>query len=364
MIDLGPQELSVRHALEQAIITADMQPLDAPTEDALAGNGGGNDAVELAAAMAEAQQKFGALDCKGTIAAAKTALPLLAQRQAAAIAVPELPKAWAYVLLCADRGADADLAMRAASRLRAVGGAADMIPADLVAKYPEVDATPNVDPVEVDVETEVAGAMIWLDYVAIGASPQHLTLAPGEHVLAAASGTRRGFLVGRPIKKQPKLTIEMTDQAGALGEVAALVTSWKGQVPPAAALATVLAKVKVRAALVRHGNVIEVWGHAGVNEPLRQLGGDDGTRTLDDANRAAALLADRVEGWDAHAPDPDQPLLTETIQQRVATAAKKGREPTSWWVYATIGAAVATGLVVLYAHSQDADTQEIKLHYP
>jgi len=80
--------------------------------------------------------------------------------------------------------------------------------------------------------------------------------------------------------------------------------------------------------------------------------------------RDSLRIADRVEGWDAHAPDPDQPLLTETLQQRVATAAKKGREPTSWWVYATIGAAVATGLIVLYAHSQDTNTREIKLHYP
>lgn len=364
MIDLGPAEASVAHTLEAAIVAAGMQPLDAATAAALAGNGAGNDAIELAVAMADAQQKFGALDCKGTIAAAKTALPLLAQRQAATLAVPELPRAWAYMLLCADRRGDVDLAMRAAARLRVVGIASDLVPAELIAKYPEVDATLGVDPVEVDVETEIPGAMVWLDFVRLGAAPQHLTLAPGEHVIAAASGDRRGFLIGRPIKKQPKLTIEMTDQSGPLNAIAATVASWHGQVPSAEALTGVLAMVKARAALVRHGNVVEVWGHAGANEPLRRLGGDDGTRTIEDANRATALLADRVEGWDAHSPDPDVPLLTETLQERVASTHKRGSEPTAWWVYGTIGAALLTGAIVLYAHHADSDTQEIKLHYP
>jgi hypothetical protein len=364
VIDLGPAEASVVHTLEAALVNAGMQPLDAATEAALAGNGAGNDTIELAAAMTDAQQKFGALDCKGTIAAAKTALPLLAQRQAAALPVPELPRAWAYVLLCADRGGDVDLAMRAAARLRVVGIAADLVPAELIAKYPEVDAALGVDPVEVDVETEVPGATVWLDFAPIGAAPRHLTLAPGEHVIAAASGERRGFLIGRPIKKQPKLTIEMADQSGPLNAIASTVASWHGQVPSAEVLTLVLAKVKARAALVRHGNIVEVWGHAGANEPLRRLGGDDGTHSIEDVNRAVALLADRVEGWDAHSPDPDQPLLTESLQERVASSHAKGSEPTKWWVYATIGAALVAGAVVLYAHNQDTDTQEIKLHYP
>ncbi|MEO8840922.1 MAG: hypothetical protein ABI591_33710 [Kofleriaceae bacterium] len=364
MIDLGPAEASVLHTLEAAIVAAGMAPLDDATEAALAGSGAGNDAIELAAAMADAQQKFGALDCKATIAAAKIALPLLAQRQAAAIAVPELPRAWAYILLCADRRGEVDLAMRAAARLRIVGVAADLVPAELIAKYPEVDAALGVDPVEVDVETEVPGATVWLDFAPLGPAPQHLTLAPGEHIIAAASGGRRGFLVGRPIVKQPKLLVEMTDQSGPLNVIAATVASWHGEVPSAEALTGVLAKVHTRAALVRHGDAVEVWGHAGAHEPLRRLGGDDGTRTIEDANRAAALLADRVEGWNSHAPDPDVPLLTESLQERVASSHKPGSEPTAWWVYGTIGAALLAGVIVVYAHQSTGDTQEIKLHYP
>ena len=365
MIDLGPPDVSIRHTLEHAIGKAGMVPLDDATEDALAGNGTTSDKVELDVAMTDAQQKFGALDCKGTIAAAKTALPLVAQRQAAGIPVPELKRAWAYMLLCADRTGDSDLAIRAAGRLRSVGAVTDLVPPDLLAKYPEVDTTLGVDPVEVDVDTDVPGSTIWLDFVAIGAAPQHLSLSPGEHVIAAASGDKRGFLVGRPIKKQPKLLVEMADQSGPLAVIAAEVASWKGKVPAPAALEAVMEKVKVRSALVRYGKTVEVWGHAGQREPLRRLGGEDGTRTLDDADRAAALLADRVEGWDAHSPDPDAPLMTESVQERVAAAHdSKKSQGTSWWVYGTIGAALIVGAIALYAHSQDADTQEIKLHYP
>ncbi|HEY0252689.1 MAG TPA: hypothetical protein VGC41_14235 [Kofleriaceae bacterium] len=364
MIDLGPDDPGARRVLETALVNAGLAPLDEPVAKALAGQGAENDAIQLAAAMSDAQQKFGALDCKGTITAAKKALPLLAERQAAELAVPELPRAWAYLMLCADRGGDADLAVRAAAMLRVVGAAPEIVPPDLMAKYPEVDVVPNVDNVEVDIETDVPGAIVWLDYAKLGPAPMHLALPPGDHVLAASSGARRGFLVGRPVKKQPKLVIEMADQAGPLAEVAAKVASWKGTVPSADELDAVMQKVKVRAAFVRHDKVVEVWGHAGENEPLRRLGGDDGVRSLEDAKAAASLLADRVEGWSSHAPDPDQPLLVESPEERASHGKKAGEEPTKWWVYATIGAAVVAGGIVLFAHGQNNDTQEIKLHYP
>ncbi len=362
VIDLGPPDPEVRRTLAAALVHAGLQPLDEATEDALAGHAGDRDGLELAATMAEAQRRFGALDCPGAIAAARRALSLVAARQAAGLAVPELPRAWAYELLCADRTGDSDTAMRAAARLRAIGGSPD-ITADLLAKYPDVDLTLGVTPVEVDVTTEIPDTMIWLDFAPIGKSPQHLALAPGEHVLAAASGTRRGFLIGKPIKKQPTLLVEMPDQSGPRGGVAAEVASWKGAMPSAAAIGEVLEQVHVRAALIRHGNIVEVWGRAGLAEPAHRLGGEDGTRTLADADRAALLLADRIEGWSSHAPDPDRPLLVETLEQRAARV-RRGTEPTAWWVYATIGAAILAGTVVIYAHQQDSNTQEIKLHYP
>ncbi|MEO6775371.1 MAG: hypothetical protein ABI467_20580 [Kofleriaceae bacterium] len=363
VIDLGPADPDLDRALAAALVHAGLTPLDGPTAAALTGQATDSDAVELAAAMARAQQKFGALDCKGTIGAVKKALPLIAARQAGKLAVPELARAWAYALLCADRLGESDLAMRAASRLRVVGGSPD-VSAELLAKYPEVDATLGIDAIEVDVATAVPGTTLWLDFVPIGLAPQHLALTPGDHVIAAASGTRRGYLVGRPLANQPKLLVEMPDLASPLAAVASAVASWQGKVPSPDALAEVLDQVHVRAALVRHGDVVEVWGHAGDHEPLRRLGGEDGTRTVADADRAAALLADRVEGWSSHAPDPDRPLLVEALSARASRLTQEGSATTSWWVYATIGAAVLAGSIAIYAHEQDNNTQEIRLHYP
>jgi hypothetical protein len=360
VIDLGPADPVIVRSLEAALVKAELQPLDDATEAALTGTLGAGDAVEVAAAMARAQAAFGALDCTGTIVAAKAALPLLAARQAAGLAVPELPRAWAYILLCADRAGESDVAMRAAQRLRVVGGSPAVAPS-LLDKYPEVDALPNVEPIEVDVTTEVPGSVVWLDFARVGTSPVHLALSPGEHIIAAAAGERRGFLVGRPIRKQPKLVIEMADQTSPLASIAAVIASWHGVVPAGPGVGEVLDKLGVRAALIRHGDVVEVWGHAGRAEPARLLGGEDGTRTLADADRAAALLADRVETWNAHAPDPDQPLLTE---DRTIVATKHETAATAWWVYAAIGAALVAGAAVVYAHEAGGTTQEIVVHYP
>jgi len=358
VIDLGPADPVVVRSLQAALVKAELQPLDDATEAALTGNATESDAIALATAMGIAQKNFGALDCPGTITAVEAALPLLAARQAAGLAVTELPRAWAYVLLCADRTGDSDAAIRAAQRLRVVGGSPDVAPA-LLEKYPEVDALPNLDPIEVEVATEVPDSVVWLDFAQVGKAPLRLTLSPGEHIIAAASGKRRGFLVGRPIKKQPKLVVEMADQEGPLAVVAAMIASWHGKVPGSEAVGEVLEKLGVRAALIRHGDVVEVWGHAGHNEPARLLGGEDGARTIADADRAAALLADRVDSWNAHAPDPDQPLLTEERSQT-----NHDKATTAWWVYAAIGAALVAGAVVVYAHESQANTQEIMLHYP
>ena len=70
-----------------------------------------------------------------------------------------------------------------------------------------------------------------------------------------------------------------------------------------------------------------------------------------------------MQGWSSHAPDPDRPLLVETLTER-AERNKKQDDHTAWWVYGTIGAAVIAGVIAVYAHHEDGDTQEIKLHYP
>ena len=327
---------------------------------ALAGTDVDRDAIVLAAAMSAAERSFGQLDCAKTVTSAQTALPILAARQAGGIAVPELPRAVAYLLLCADRTGDTDAAMRAASKLRAVGGSPDVAPA-IVAKYPAIDVFAAVA-VEVDVTTEVPGAQLWIDFQPGPVSPAHLALLPTEHVIAAAAGSRRGSLIGTPIASQPNLVVAMPEQASEWSAVAARIASWHGKLPSAAELTWVLAKVHARAALVRHDDVVEVWGHAGLAEPVRRLGDDDGIRSISDVDRAAALIADRVTTWNEHAPDPDQPLLVEDIRARAR--AGKSETPTKWWVFATIGAAALAAVVLVIAHYEDNDVQRVELHYP
>ncbi len=363
VIDLDGTDLLVREKLSSALAAAGLQAVTGDgIEDALAGRDVDRDAVVLADAMATAERSFGQLDCAKTVTSARTALPILAARQAGGMPVPDLPRAAAYLLLCADRANDTDAAMHAATMLRAVGGS-PAVAASILAKYPEIDTSSVRELVDVDVTTSVGGAQLWVDFQPGATSPAHLALTSTEHVIAAASGSRRGSLIGTPIAAQPNLVVEMPDQATEWSAVAQKVASWHGQMPSPEDLGWVLAKVHARSALLRHGNLVEVWGHAGLAEPIVRLGADDGVRTISEVNRAVALLADRVTTWNEHAPDPDQPLLVETLTER---AARSGHHetPTKWWVYATIGAAALAAVIVVVAHYEDNDVQRVELHYP
>jgi len=361
VIDVGPPDDQAHRAVLQAAIDAGLDPLIADgIDDALAGVAADKDGLALAAAMQDAEHTFGRLDCKGAVAAAKTAIGLAAERQAAGLPVPELTHAWAYVLLCSDKNGDTNAATLAASRLRTLGGSTD-IDATLMARYPDVDALSNRQIVEVDVAPEVASATIYVDFAP--ASGTHLVLTAGEHVIAAAAGTRRGYVAGPAVPSQKSVAIPMPDQAGPYGALAARVASWKGKLPSEAELTEVLKQVHARVALIRHDDVVEAWGHAGLATPVRRLGGDDGTRPIGDVDRLAQLIADRVTAWNEHAPDPDQPLLVEDVRLRAAKRTK-AEEGTQWWVYATIGGALLAGAIVIYAHDQATDTQRVELHYP
>jgi hypothetical protein len=183
--------------------------------------------------------------------------------------------------------------------------------------------------------------------------------------MAAAAGSRRGTVTGTVIRKQPVVSIPLVDQASQWNAVAKRVASWKGAMPSPAELAKVLTAVSAKIAIVRHGDTIEAWGHAGAAEPLRRLGNEDGVRTVDEAAELVSLINDRIQTWNDRAPDPDQPLLVEDpLTRRARKARAEGEEPTRWWVYATIAGAVAASVLVIYAHDSASDTQHITLHYP
>lgn len=367
VVDLGPGDASVRQQLATAVVAGGMQPVIGDgVEDALAGVNSDRDTIALAAAMAEAKEKFGALACPEASTAARRAIAIGAARQAAGLAVPELPRAWTYVLLCADRTGDTPAALAAASRIRTLGGAPEL-DAALLAKYPDVDALSNRDVIAIRIKSE-PGADVWVDFQSVGKAPLELPLSTGPHVIAAAKGTRRGVLTGTVIRKQPVLAVALEEQAGPWSTLARRVASWHGTLPKPSELAWVLREVDARIALVRHGDTIEAWGHAGQGEPVRRLGNDDGVRPLTEAAALVALAADRARTWSERAPDPDQPLLVETPEERRQRSdgllREQPEERTRWWVYAAIAGALVGGALVIYAHDSADDTQRVELKWP
>ncbi|MEO7729713.1 MAG: hypothetical protein ABIY55_01985, partial [Kofleriaceae bacterium] len=156
IIDLGPAD-AARAQLEAAVSVAGLEPVSGDgVEEALAGHAVDRDASELAAAMASAQRAFGALACGDVTPAAQQAIGIAAARQAAGQPVPELARAWTYVLLCADRDGRLDTAHAAADQLRALGEArTSQVPAAVWAKYPEIDAVANRELVELDIDADV-----------------------------------------------------------------------------------------------------------------------------------------------------------------------------------------------------------------
>lgn len=364
VIDLGPADPQLRITLATKLVAAGFEPVSGDgLEDALAGEGGDADGLLLAAAMAEAQRAFGALDCAATLTAANQAIGLAAARQAGGLPVPELPRATAYVVLCADRAGDVDGAMRAVKKYRAAvtagaGGGSD-VPADVLKKYPEVDTILDRDLVPLEITTDVPGAEVWIDFAPVGKAPLTITLPAGDHVIGVAAGTRRGWAAGTAIKTQTKLAVPTEDRAGKWTDVAKRVASWNGKRPAPQELGWVMAKVRARLVLVRHGNVIEAFGRLGLAEPPHKLGDEDIPVT--EAARAIALIDDRVHIWNDRAPDPDQPLLVDDGRTRDRDGKFKN-PPTKWWVYATVVGAVVGGAAIIFATESGSDRQRVELH--
>lgn len=363
MIDLGPADPALRTALATKLVAAGFEPVSGDgLEDALAGEATDADGLLLAAAMAEAQRAFGALDCAATFTAAHQAIGLAAARQAAGLAVPELPRATAYVVLCADRAGDVDAAMRAVAKYRAAvgqGAAGSDVPADVLKKYPALDTLLDRDLVPLEITTDAPDAEVWIDFVRAGKAPLTITLPAGEHVIGVAAGTRRGWAAGSAVKTQTKLAVPTHDRAGKWADVAKRVASWNGQRPSPQDLGWVMAKVQARVVLIHRGATLEAFGRLGLAEPPHKLGDEEIPVT--EMQRAVALLDDRVHIWNDRAPDPDQPLLLDDGRQRDKDGKLKNI-PTKWWVYGAVIGAVAAGAAIIFATESGSDRQRVELH--
>lgn len=369
VVDLGPEPANdaARKQIAGAIVAAGFEAVVGDgVEDALAGIVLEPDAAQLAAALAEAQRAYGAFDCKTAIASAQTVAGIGAARQAGGLAVPELPRAWALILLCADRTTNVDLAMRAAARLRTVGGSPD-VPADVLAKYPEVDTIVDRELVPLEITADVGNAQIWVDHQLVGTAPVTVMLPVGHHIIAASAGTRRGWASGTAVRTQTKLAIPTTEHGTQQGALAKRVAGWKGAMPSPAELGSVLGQVKARIAIVRRGDQLEVWGRPGVGGMPHLLGGEDGKGALGELDRLLALVADRSKAWKDRAPDPDQPLLLEDrsgSNSMLRTDGSKRDSRTKWWVYASIAGTVVAGAILVYSLDGGGDRQRVELVWP
>jgi hypothetical protein len=367
IVDLGPNaaDATTRQKLAAAATDAGLDPAvgDDGIDAALAGQTADLDQPQLTDAIDRATKAFAALDCKTAVPAATLAIGLMAARQADGFPVPELARAYAYQLLCADRTNDSDTAMRAASRLRVVGAPPDVAP--LLTKYPELDSSADRELVEVEVTADVPDAMIWIDHKQIGKAPVKVALGPGQHLLAAAGGTRRGWAAGTAVKAQPTVTIPTQEVAVKWSKLSRRIAAWHGTVAPVYEIAAVMAEVHTRILLIRHGDVLEAWGRIGAKDEPHRLGSEEGVLGLADTAKVMVMMADRAHAWNDHAPDPDQPLLLETPEERAAHNRRGASDtPTRWWVYATIFGAIAAGALLVYAHDQSNDTQRVELHFP
>jgi hypothetical protein len=221
---------------------------------------------------------------------------------------------------------------------------------DVWAKYPDVDAR-TASLAELTVETD-AGADVWIDLAPAGKAPVTATVAAGDHIVAAAAGTRRASQ-RVTVQWTTKATLALEERsAGSWNDVIAQVHAWQRATPAPPEVTALLRSLHVRFAFVLSDrDRVTLWG----------LGPDDKAAAvlesgaLDDAAQLGGLVAGRAAAWDSHAADTDH-LLVEDKDGAV----KKDH----WWVYASLIGAIVLGGVVVYAHDSAKDTQHIELRYP
>ncbi len=328
-------------------------------EAALTGVATDADDALATAALAEARDGFGALECGRARPAAEDAVRLLAARQAAAIdETVRMRAAWTYVLLCADRDGDGAMARAAADRLRAIGAAA-AVPPDIWARFPDIDAATDRDIVELTVSAPV-GAAVTIDDVAVGVAPLTRFVAAGKHLVAVATGASRGAVIATVHGKPLTIEVAALDRIAAWRDVAAQVAAWQGAAPPTEVeVSELMTRIGVRFAVVLgERGAASLWVRRPQQRTARLVVDGD----LGDPLAIGAGVMARVEAWTGAGPDPDQPLLTE--DDELVREVSRPREPTRWWVYAVIGGALAAGAATIYALDAGDDRQIIDLTFP
>ena len=205
---------------------------------------------------------------------------------------------------------------------------------------------------------------MWIDHEPAGTAPVTVHVAAGRHVVAAGAGGARDatrLVVAPPAQT---VTLALADQRGPWSEVAGLVKAWRDGVstPDAAALGAIMATAKVRFAVVLAGaRTAEVWAMNTGDTAAKKLD----AASMDAVLELAAMVTDRIAGWDGRAPDPEG-LLVETPEERARRYGERDKRTTRtrWYVYASIAGAFVLGGIIIYANDSATDTQRIVITGP
>lgn len=357
--DPAPHAAS-RVGLISALGAAGLLPLADPAQAlALTGDDDTTDGALADAALVDTRERFGALDCAGVREPGQRAVQLLAGREAAGVDERvRLRAAWSYLLLCADRDGARVLAHGFATRLRALGGS-PAIPAEVWARYPEIDAGSELALTTLTIHGN-DGAAVWVDHRRVGTAPLAVAVASGGHVVAMARGPERAGLVLLVGEAGPiAIDVALHSYASADGALAAQVRRWQAGAPVRPAeLTAVLDALDLRFAVVLEGEQqASVWARSSATAtPDIVFTGDLGQPAA-----IAGAIGGQVAAW-ARGPDPDR-LITEDDLD-LTEVSRSHRKVTPWWVYAAIGGAAIGGAVTIWALDAGDNRQRIELTFP
>jgi hypothetical protein len=332
---------------------------EAALRRALVGTGADSDVAAGRRALASAQSAFGALECARARGFADAAVLRLAAAQAAGGDVAaELRRAHSIRLVCADQGKDRGAAQNAAVALRRLkagdppAGVSDAV----WARYPAIDAATGVQNGRLAIKSQ-PGAAIWIDHAPVGKAPITVSLAEGEHVVAAATAAGATAARHTVVPSWMPASLALTVPAGRSRGLAieTRVRAWRGgtERPDGRGVGEVLAAADLSYGVIidRRGE-LQVWHRPAGRSAARQLG------SAARADEIGPLLSSAQRGPGI---DPNRPLLRESPARRADRDDGKWQE---WWVYAAVIGAVAVGASIVVANELGDDQQRIEITSP
>ncbi len=355
-------------------------PMDPKLAAALAGRGAGGAGAAGDARGARARQKaaidaYAALRCADVGALVEdAAFALLVAAEIAGVR-DKLVHLFSLALLCADQAGDRAGAAAWVHRLRAlqVGTAPPGVPADVWAKYPEIDATSNSGPVTLHIVSE-AGATIWVDLRQVGTAPVDIALPPGGAWVLVRSGARAAIVkhtvTGKPARQE--LTLALPPAPPAVSNpwisLADRVRAWRRG---GAWDGKVLAQAMRDAGVVLTVVLVSPSGGAPVEAQVWSLASASARAT--GAASAAAVRVASVEAGDTagvtRAVDAALAAMASSSSPTSPAPAQPAGEPQRWYqttafTWISVGALVLGAGLVFYAAEGGDTVQRIEVTFP